>query len=138
MKRIFKIFILLFSVCLLLTGCFNSKKVEEKKEEVKVISAEKISYTKLNEIVTNYDEHINTDVIDVRSEELFEEGHIPGAINIPYEELDEIIIDANREIIIYGDTSTKSKQAAKELITLGYKNVKYIAGISNWPYDLED
>lgn len=138
MKRIFKIFILLFSVCLLLTGCFNSKKVEEKKEEVKVISAEKISYTKLNEIVTNYDEHINTDVIDVRSEELFEEGHIPGAINIPYEELDEIIIDVNREIIIYGDTSTKSKQAAKELITLGYKNVKYIAGISNWPYDLED
>ena len=138
MKKTFKVLILLFIVCFLVTGCFNTKKKEEKKEEVKVVTAEKISYSKLNDIVTHYDEHINTDVVDVRSEELFEEGHVSGAINIPYEELDNIIIDLNREIIIYGDSAVKSKQAAKELISLGYKNVKYIAGINNWPYELED
>ena len=98
MKKTFKVLILLLIVCVLVTGCFNTKKVEEKEEVVKVISAEKISYSKLNDIVTHYDEHINTDVVDVRSEELFEEGHVSGAINIPYEELDNIIIDLNREI----------------------------------------
>lgn len=138
MKKTFKIFILLFSICLLMTGCFNSNKKEEKKEEEKPVVIEKISFNKLNEIVSNYSEHINVDVIDLRSEEDFEEGHIPGAINIPYAELDEIIIDVNREIIVYGDTTIKAKQAAKELISLGYKNVKYTASISTWPYDLEE
>ena len=138
MKKTFKIFILLFSICLLMTGCFNSNKKEEKKEEEKPVVIEKISFNKLNEIVSNYSEHINVDVIDLRSEEDFEEGHIPGAINIPYEELDEIIIDVNREIIVYGDTTIKAKQAAKELLSLGYKNVKYTASISTWPYDLEE
>ena len=138
MKKTFKIFVLLFSICLLMTGCFNSNKKEEKKEEEKPVVIEKISFNKLNEIVSNYSEHINVDVIDLRSEEDFEEGHIPGAINIPYEELDEIIIDVNRDIIVYGDTIIKAKQAAKELISLGYKNVKYTASISTWPYDLEE
>lgn len=138
MKKTFKIFILLFSICLLMTGCFNSNKKEEKKEEEKPVVIEKISFNKLNEIVSNYSENINVDVIDLRNEEDFEEGHIPGAINIPYAELDEIIIDVNREIIVYGDTTNKAKQAAKELISLGYKNVKYTASISTWPYDLED
>lgn len=138
MKKTFKIFILLFSICLLMTGCFNSNKKEEKKEEEKPVVIEKISFNKLNEIVSNYSEHINVDVIDLRSEEDFEEGHIHGAINIPYAELDEIIIDVNREIIVYGDTTIKAKQAAKELISLGYKNVKYTASISTWPYDLEE
>lgn len=138
MKKGFKVLILLLIVCFLVTGCFNTKKKEEKKEEVKVITAEKISYSKVNEIVSNYDKYVTTDVVDVRSEEDFEEGHIRGAMNIPYEDLDDIVIDMNREIIIYGDSSIKSKQAANELISLGYTNVKYIAGIKNWPYDLED
>lgn len=137
MRRFLKVFVLLLIVCFLVTGCFNTKKKEEKKEVVKVITAEKISYSKVYEIISNYDKYITTDVVDVRSEDEFEEGHISGAMNIPYEDLDDIIIDMNREIIIYGDSSIKSKQAANELISLGYTNVKYIAGIKNWPYELE-
>lgn len=132
-----KILVLLFCVCLLTTGCLSTKKTVDVVQEKK-IQAEKISYDTLNEIVNNYAEHTNVDVIDVRSEDEYVEGHIPGAMNIPLNSLDKIIISTSREIIVYGDTSSKSKQAANELITLGYEHVKYIAGIDNWEYDLED
>lgn len=137
MMKNLKLFGLLLIVCLLMTGCFEEK-VEEKTPEEKVIQAEMISYADLNKIVNDFDNYFNTDVIDVRSIEEYEEGHIKEAINIPYEDLYDIIISYDREIIIYGDTSTKSKQAAKDLIGLGYKNVKYIAGVNNWTYELVD
>lgn len=137
MRKALKIFMLLI-ILLLITGCFDSKKDKVVIEKEKVITAQKISYSKLNDIVTNYSEHVNTDIVDVRSEDEYEEGHILGSINIPYDELYDIIIDTNREIIIYADTPTKSKQAAKDLVNIGYRNVKYIAGINNWPYSLEN
>ena len=137
MRKKLNVFILVFCICLLMTGCFN-KKEEIVKQEEKIIKAERISYSKLNEIVNNYDNYVDIDIVDVRSTTEFEDGHIKGAINIPYDELYDIIIDVNRETIIYADTATKSIQAATELINLGYKNVKYIAGINNWSYDLED
>ena len=131
-----KIIIFLLCICVLCTGCFASKKVEEDKEE-SVVKAEKISYSKLNDIVNNYSDYVNVDVVDVREEEDFMDGHIIGAINIPLSDLSDIIIANDREIIVYADTSAKSRQAANELIALGYSNVKYITGIDNWPYDLE-
>lgn len=131
-----KIFILIIGLCLLTTGCFATKE-ENKEKEKETIKAEKISYSELNKIVNNYTDYVNVDVVDVRSEEEFEEGHIIGSINIPYEDLDEIIISTDREIIIYGDTATKSKQAANDLIEYGYTKIKYIAGLNNWSYDLE-
>ncbi len=131
-----KIIILLF-VCLFMTGCFgvNGKVVEEHKQ--KVIEAEKISYEKLNEIINDPEVYMNVDVIDIRSEEEYEEGHITGSINIPYESLDEIIISTDREVVVYDSTAAMSKQAANELISYGYNDVKYIAGLDNWPYELE-
>ena len=136
MKKLL-IVICIFCSCLLVTGCFSAKK-EEVKEEKVVIKAERISYSKLNDIVSNYSDHVNVDVVDVRSEDEFESGHIVGSINIPYSELDDIIISTDREIIVYGKTAANSRQAANDLIALGYTNVKYITGINNWPYDLED
>ena len=132
-----KILILLFAVCLLTTGCFGTKEVD-KEEEKENITAEKISYKELKDIVDNFTDYLDTDVVDIRDEESFEEGHIKGAMNIPYEDLGQIIISKEREIIIYGDTPYKSRQAANDLISDGYTKVKYIAGINKWPYDLED
>lgn len=140
MKRIFNflfIILIVFSLSFFTTGCINTnEKTEEVVEES--VKALKISYSKLNEIVNNYSEYANVDVIDIRSEEEYEDGHIIGSMNIPYEHLDEIIISTDREIIVYGANSSKSRQAANELITLGYEKVKYITGINNWPYDLEN
>ncbi len=132
-----KFLVLLFGICLLTTGCFGAKQEKETKEE-KITKPEKISYSELEKIVNNYTDYVDIDVIDIRTEEEYKEGHVIGAINIPYVNLDEIIISHEREIIVYGTNSAKSKQAANDLINLGYTKVKYIAGISNWPYDLEE
>ncbi len=137
MRNIKKLFILVIGISILCTGCFNTK-VNEKVVKKDTVKAEKISYDELEKIISNYSDYVNVDVVDVRSEEDFNRGHIIGSINIPYNDLDDIIISNDREIVIYGATISKSKQAANDLINLGYKNVKYIAGLDNWPYDLEN
>ncbi len=132
-----KVLLLIFGICLLTTGCFsmNTKEEEKKDTSPKIV---KISYADLNKIVNNYSDYVNVDVVDIRDKEEYEEKHIIGSINIPYENLDEIIISTDRRIIVYGDTASKSKQAAKELIEMGYENVEYIAGLNDWPYELEE
>ena len=76
-------------------------------------------------------------IIDVRSSQEYNEGHIAGAINIPYYEInrniDKIINDKNKEIVLYCESGSRSKQAYKKLIKLNYKNVyNLIGGIENW------
>lgn len=71
-------------------------------------------------------------VIDVRSSQEYNEGHICQAINIPeYEinsKIDRILKDKNREIVLYCASGVRSKNAYKKLIKLGYKRVYNLYG----------
>ena len=76
-------------------------------------------------------------VIDVRSSQEYNEGHISGAINIPeYEinsEINKILKDKEREIVLYCTIGIRSKNAYNKLIKLGYKNVYNLyGGLENW------
>ena len=66
-------------------------------------------------------------LIDVRSTQEFEEGHLDNAICIPeYEikkQITNIVKDKNEKIVLYCDTGGRSKKAEKTLQKLGYKNV---------------
>lgn len=66
-------------------------------------------------------------IIDVRSKQEYDEGHIDGAISIPeYEirtKINEIVKNQNEIIIVYCSTGRRSKKAQKLLNKLGYKNV---------------
>lgn len=76
-----------------------------------------------------YIKQTNQEVIllDVRSPQEFEEGHINGAINLPLYELcknaKNKINDTNRIVICYCATGIRSKKAVKILQKCGYKNV---------------
>ena len=66
-------------------------------------------------------------VIDVRSPQEFREGHIDGAISIPEydikKEIEKIVLDKNKNIVVYCSSGGRSKKAQKVLNKLGYQNV---------------
>lgn len=80
-------------------------------------------------------------ILDVRTEEEYAEGHIPGAIVIPVEEIGERaekeLPDRGRLILVYCRGGVRSKVAAQTLAGLGYTNVVEFGGILSWPYETE-
>ena len=78
-------------------------------------------------------------IIDARTQEEYDEGHIPGAILIPeYEIADRAeteLSDKDQLILVYCRSGRRSKIAAEELVKLGYTNVKEFGGIIDWEYE---
>lgn len=129
--------VVLIAVSLFLTGCFgiDESKDKDSEKEDKVI-VETISLDEVKEIVDNYPEYPNVDIVDVRSEEEYNSGHIEGSINIPLDYIEQINISTDRQIIVYCQSGSRSEQAAKILMKLGYDDVKDMGSISDWDYDL--
>ena len=75
-------------------------------------------------------------ILDVRGEDEYYEGHIPKAINIPNEfiedkELPELP-DKDQKILVYCRSGRRSKAASKKLAAIGYTNVYEFGGINEW------
>ena len=79
-------------------------------------------------------------IIDARTQEEYDQGHIPGAILIPeYEIADRAkkeLPDKDQLILVYCRSGRRSKIAAEELVKLGYTNVKEFGGIIDWEYEI--
>lgn len=79
-------------------------------------------------------------IIDVRTEEEFQEGHIPGAILIPdydiAERAEKELIDKDEIILVYCRSGNRSKKASETLAELGYTDVREFGGIIDWPYEV--
>ena len=79
-------------------------------------------------------------IIDARTQEEYDEGHIPGAIMIPEYEIadraEKELADKDQLILVYCRSGRRSKIAAEELVKLGYTNVKECGGIIDWEYDI--
>ena len=80
-------------------------------------------------------------ILDVREQDEFDEGHIPGARLLPYTEIEnkaqEILVDKDAQILVYCRSGRRSKIAAESLAKLGYTNVKEFGGIIDWEGELE-
>ena len=99
---------------------------------------EQITAEEAKKIMDSGEDHI---VLDTREQDEFDEGHIPGAILIPYTEIDnkaeEMLPDKDKLILVYCRSGRRSKIAAESLAKLGYTNVKEFGGIIDWPYEVE-
>lgn len=77
-------------------------------------------------------------ILDVRTEEEFAAEHIKGAVLIPNYEIGEkaesVLKDKGQLILVYCRSGRRSKNAASELVTLGYTNIKEFGGIIDWTY----
>ena len=80
-------------------------------------------------------------IIDARTQEEYDQGHIPGAILIPEYEIadraEKELPDKDQLILVYCRSGRRSKIAAEELVNLGYTNVKEFGGIIDWKYEIE-
>ena len=80
-------------------------------------------------------------ILDVRTQEEYDQGHIPGAIVISHEKIEEkaeeVLTDKNQLILVYCRSGRRSKIAAEALAELGYTNIKEFGGIIDWPYEIE-
>ena len=79
-------------------------------------------------------------IIDARTQEEYDQGHIPSAIMIPEYEIadraEKELPDKDQLILVYCRSGRRSKIAAEELVKLGYTNVKEFGGIIDWEYDI--
>ena len=76
-------------------------------------------------------------VVDVREQEEWDEGHIPGAVHVPRGHLESRIErlapDAARPVVVYCSQGNRSVFAAKTLEELGYEDVVSLTGgFTDW------
>lgn len=77
-------------------------------------------------------------ILDVRTQQEYDDGHIENAIVIPEYEIklkaSEVLKDKNQLILVYCRSGRRSKLASQELANQGYTNVKEFGGIYEWQY----
>ena len=118
----FVLSIMLLSSCGTPGGSANSYRQISMDEAVKMMKDEK-----------------NYIILDVRRPDEYAEGHIPGAINIPNEEIGSAEIaelpDKSQLILVYCRSGRRSKEASEKLVKLGYTNIVEFGGINDWKYE---
>ena len=86
------------------------------------------------------DEDESVVVVDVRTKEEYEAGHIPGALLIPNETIEntppEELPDKSAKILIYCRSGNRSYQASLKLLEMGYDFIYDFGGINTWPYEI--
>ena len=75
-------------------------------------------------------------VVDVRTLEEYTEGHIPNAISVPLETIENKaeakLKNKDDLILVYCRSGRRSREAALKLIEKGYTNVIDFGGIKDW------
>ena len=129
-----KIAILLL-VTLLLTGCGSSQQNQSAGEERAYMNITAEEAKKLMDTEQDYV------ILDVRTREEYESGHIPGALLIPDTEIDERaeneLKNKDQLILVYCRSGNRSKTASEKLEKLGYTRIREFGGIKDWPYEIE-
>ena len=126
-----KLIFLLLAV-MLLTACGQDKENDQGAVYVNITAGE------AKQIMDSEEGYI---ILDVRTQEEYDQGHIPGAIQISHEEIaekaEEVLTDKDQLILVYCRSGRRSKLAAEALVELGYTNIKEFGGIIDWPYEVE-
>lgn len=76
----------------------------------------------------------NAIIVDVRSNEDFLNGHIPMAINVPFDAIEgrRVRLPKGNMLIVYCENGITSMRAARILDELGYEVVNCVGGMKNY------
>lgn len=80
-------------------------------------------------------------VMDVRTQEEFDGGHVCGAVLLPLDQINQdslaaVAPDKSQTVLIYCRSGRRSAQAAQILAGAGYEHVYDFGGIQSWPYEI--
>ncbi len=130
-----RIFLLWTVVALLFAGCAASKQSTngEEREDTAINSYTQIDQETAKAMMERDDGHI---VVDVRRQDEFDAGHIPGAILIPHETIEgerpAALPNLDQIILIFCRTGNRSKPAAQKLCDMGYTRLYEFGGVTTW------
>ena len=131
------LFALLAASLALLSGCALSKAKADTAEDMTDKAAyQKISAEEAYEMMASQE----VVVVDVRTRDEYDGGHIENAVLVPNEsigsEMPETLPDKDATLLIYCRSGRRSKDAAEKLLSLGYQRVYDFGGVIDWPYEL--
>ena len=79
-------------------------------------------------------------ILDIRDKELYDAGHLPGAVSLPRAaielDIDEVVPDQDTRIVTYCGGNTHGSLSAHTLKIMGYENVSMLdGGFRGWKAD---
>lgn len=100
-------------------------------------AAEPISNAELSQRISQGDAPV---ILDVRSDGEYASGHVPGARNIPVDQLSDHLSELRRhdnaEIVVYCESGRRASRAADILIGDGFLHVRHLQGdMRQWRKD---
>ena len=119
-----------------LSGCTLSKTKKDTEDMTDKAAYQKISAEEAYEMMASQE----VVVVDVRTREEYDGGHIENAVLVPNEsivsEMPEAPPDKEATLLVYCRSGRRSKDAAEKLLKLGYQSVYDFGGVIDWPYEL--
>ena len=94
----------------------------------------------INQGVQEYKNAAGAVLLDVRTPQEYQEGHIPGSQNMPLQQLDKVEeVTENKDTVlyVYCHSGARSRQAVSLLKHMGYTNVHNIGGIAAYSGKVE-
>ena len=95
----------------------------------------------MDEAVKTMKDEENYIILDVRRPDEYSEGHIPGAINVPNEEIGSAEIaelpNKSQLILVYCRSGRRSKEASEKLVKLGYTGIVEFGGIQDYEGEIQ-
>ena len=131
MKKLAALTVML-TICL--TACSgNVSSTSLTATQEQILQFKQITQDEAKEMMAKDDGHI---IVDVRRQDEYDAGHIPGAILIPNENIDTTrpkeLPDLNQIILVYCRSGRRSKEASEKLSKMGYTKIYEFGGIITW------
>ena len=138
-KKIILLALAIITVATVFAGCTQKTNTEQTEAtQVNIGTYYQIPQDEAKRIMDEESDYI---IVDAREQSEYDEGHIKGAIVIPYTEIEqkaeEMLPDKEQLILVYCRSGRRSKIAAQCLANMGYTNVKEFGGIIDWQYGIE-
>ena len=133
-RKKFAAWILLLFLIVSLAGCGSREE-----DTMNTVSYQQIT---AEEAKSMMEEQPDAVILDVREQDEYDAGHIPGAVLLSVGTIDEetaasAIPENDTVVLVYCRSGNRSKTASQSLVDLGYTQIYEFGGIQDWPYDLE-
>ena len=132
-RKNFAAWALLLLLIVSLAGCGSREEDAKNTASYQQITAEKAK--------SMMEEQPDAVILDVREQDEYDAGHIPGAVLLTVGTINEetaasVIPEKDTVVLVYCRSGNRSKTASQTLADLGYTQIYEFGGIKDWPYEV--